>query len=117
MGNFDFLQGKDLSMDSLTLSGLMDQLNITSTVNVENCKIAISFLNVSSLSLKNISYPMRFECLEIIDNSSRGWMSEVRYHIHDLEDGHIDFYCQQIIISVEDRKFNPNKKIHDVFRQ
>lgn len=101
MENFDIIQGKDLSLNSLILSNSLEQLNITLTANLGKRTISILFLNISSLNLRNISYPMCLEGLEIIDNSSRGWMSEVRYHIHDLEDDHINFYCQQIIISTE----------------
>ncbi len=101
MENFDILQGKDLLIDALTLSSLNGQLDITVTTNPNSGILSISFINVSSLFLKDVSYPMCLQCIEIIDNMSRGWMPEVRYHIYDLEDNHMNFYCQHITINAE----------------
>lgn len=96
MHDFDFLQGKDLQIDSLSLSGVNKQLDISVTGHLENDTFSILFENVSSLSVQELSYPMYLEGFEIIDNSYRGWSDDVRYYVHDLEDDHIRFHCQSI---------------------
>ena len=103
------LQGNDFSIESLTISVLNGQLDMTATLSDKKHELSILFLNVSSLCLRDISYPICLECIEIIDYSSRGWMPEVKYLVHDIEDDHMNFYCQEIINNEDKNKVSePN---------
>ena len=96
MHDYTILQGKNLQISNISLNCINREISMTIQTDIENKELLILFSNVSFLNLRNISYPMIIECFDIIDNSNRGWDSQVRYHIHDLEDETIDFYCQDI---------------------
>ena len=98
MENYAILRGNDISINSLTLSSMNGQLDMTVVANLKADILSITFTNVSSLCISNWSHPLCLECIEIIDNLFHGWMPEVRYHIYDVENNHMDFYCQNIII-------------------
>ena len=98
MENYDILRGNDISINSLKLSSMNGQLDMTVVATLKADTLSITFTNVSSLCISDWSYPMCLECIEIIDNLFRGWMPEVRYHIYDVENNHMNFYCQNIII-------------------
>ena len=98
MMNFSILKNKELIINSLTLYVSNYQLNLNMYVHVANRILLIKFINVSSFNIQIVSYPIQIECIEIIDNSSRGWSSEVTYHVYDLENDTIDFYCQRVYV-------------------
>lgn len=100
MNDYNFLQGKNLEIISIVLSQNDLELNISINTYIENQKVLVQFRNVSSVKLWNLSYPMIIEYIDIIDHSNRGWESYSRFHVHDLEDENLSFFCQEINITL-----------------
>lgn len=91
------IQGNELLIDQVTLKrrDTSVELEIRGTCNNEI--INLLFENISSLSLKDFSYPLVIAGIEFIDNSQRGWEISKRYRVHDYEYETIDFYCESIL--------------------
>ena len=49
----------------------------------------------------NFYFGDHIECLDIVDCFSRGFESENRYHIYDIEDSNnLNIFCEDILLSL-----------------
>ena len=93
---FDKICGKTVSVTSLHID-VIDVVTVKMTYTADGSEPCVAeFRNVSSLNIKDTSFPFEFSGLEIIDNSQRGWERDKRYFVNDYEDGKISFYCEEV---------------------
>lgn len=93
------LQGQEIYIESLNLEKQDHKLTLFITVNCKEQTCDLTFRNVSSLNVRDFSYPLQISGFEVIDHLINGWQSDVKYRVHDFEDGILDFYCEEIEIS------------------
>ena len=93
---FDKICGKTISVNSLHID-VTNIVTVKMTYTADGSEPFVAeFRNVSSLNLRETSFPFEFSGLEIIDNSQRGWERDKRYFVNDYEDGRLSFYCEKI---------------------
>ena len=93
---YNCIQGKQLIVSRISLESIDNKNNLVMTVHFEKTNYFLEFQNVSSFSIRDITFPIVFEGLQIIDNLSRGWQNDLRYHVYDYEQNQISFYCEHI---------------------
>ena len=95
---FDKICGKTVSVNSLHID-VTDIVTVKMTYTADGSEPCVAeFRNVSSLNIKDTSFPFEFSALEIIDNRQRGWGQDKRYFVNDYEDGRLSFWCEKIIM-------------------
>ena len=93
------LQGQEIFINSMKLERVDGQLILSMNMNFKDETCGLTFYNVSSFSVKSLSYPLQICGFEVIDNLSNGWQKALRYQVHDFEEGSIYFYCESLEIS------------------
>ena len=95
---FNIICGKTVLVKSFYID-VTDVVTVKMTYTVDEGEPFVAeFSNVSSLNIKDMSFPFEISALEIIDNSQRGWGRDKRYFVNDYEDGKISFYCEEITV-------------------
>lgn len=86
------LDGTKCHIVSLEITTFDKQIDLRITFSFKNEVYCLKFINVRDLKL-NANHPFTINCFEIIDTSNRGWESDRRYYIHDVDSDSISFYC------------------------
>ena len=94
----DELDGKMLLIDNLHITTVNQRLMLTLDADIEGKIYHVICKNVSSFQINSFSYPMQISGFAVVDNSTKGWQSDVRYEIYDFEDGSIRFFCEEILV-------------------
>lgn len=95
---FENICGKTVLVKSLNVN-VADVVTMKMTCTADGTEpYTAEFINVSSLNIKDMSFPFEVAALEIIDNSERGYQNDRRYFVNDYEDGKISFYCEKISV-------------------
>ena len=94
----DVLDGKMLLINNLRITTVNQRLILELDAYIEGKKYHIICKNVSSFQINSFSYPMQISGFAVVDNSTKGWQSDVRYEIYDFEEGRIRFFCEEILV-------------------
>ena len=103
MGNFENIQGKEISIKKLTVEKTKLDMRMTIAGTVENKELEISFDGVSMLQMNCLNYPMIIHGFEIIDNKDNQWEPNNRFLVHDFEDELLNFFCRDINIAEQNK--------------
>lgn len=101
---FPNIDGKSVIVCDFSIEHYDEELAVKmSCVTEDQNTYYIIFENVSKLQLLEISYPFQICGFEIVDCSSRGYQNDIRFFVHDYENGRLSFYCANFEI------FNANR--------
>ena len=96
---FDKICGKTVSVKSLNID-VTDIVTVTMTYTADGSEpCVVEFRNVSSLSIKDMSFPFEISALEILDYTDRGYQRDKRFFVNDYEEGKISFFCEEVEIN------------------
>lgn len=88
------MQGKSVQLTALSLWNDNGKLRMEWEYIHGNCNYRMTFVNVSRINMVDWSYPLQISDLDVICNAENGWDLDSRYHIHDLGDSQISFFCE-----------------------
>ncbi len=90
----EFFQGKSFEIVEMILKNIDNQLELIWKICFENEIFMITFYNVSSFRVSEVSNPIVIQGFEIINNSPNGWEKDFTYEIRDFEDDRVNFFCE-----------------------
>ena len=95
---FNKICGKTVSVKSLYID-VTDIVTVKMTYTADGSEPCVAeFRNVSSLSIKDMSFPFEISALEILDYTDRGYQRDKRFFVNDYEEGKISFFCKEVEI-------------------
>ncbi len=92
------IDGKRIEIKKLVIENADERLDMHLNVKVDDRSLNLTFYNLNSLRINDISCPFTIEGFEILDNKSKGWESSSRYTVNDYENGDLKFHCESFDI-------------------
>lgn len=89
----DAFQGETCSVDELRIIKCEEGVRITLRICSDKCNATLILHNASDIRI-DFTSSLLIDGFEILDNSSRGWLNDVRYTLNDFENGAIKLYFE-----------------------
>ena len=97
------IQGKQIEIRKMVIERVDNQLEMSWTIYVDNEIYNVVFHNISGMKIEKMSSPLEIQGCEMITHVHNGWDKGVKYEIRDFENDCINFFCEELNFSVEEK--------------